>query len=187
MTEDPAVTAGRRAAAYWNIDGLPELYMGVIWVFAALVCMAGGKHKWLAIGGTFAWMAATLFGQRVISGFKNRITYPRTGYVALAKPKAKLWWFPVCVLACLAVLPFGPQQLVLPVTGIVGASIAVAVAATNGVRRLYYLGALFLLLGAGLGLANFELNTGFAVLFGMAGVASIISGGLTFRRYLRHA
>jgi hypothetical protein len=193
MTEDPAVQAGRRAARYWNIDGLAELYIGIVWVFVALSLYAGAHlekaspwFKPLLAGGTLLWMAAILGGQRIVSAVKRRLTYPRTGYVACGRPKAKLWWFPVGILLLLGALPFGPQQLVLPVTGLVGSAIATAVAITTGVRRMYILGALFLMLGIALGAAGVEMSLGFTVLFGAAGAAFILSGGITLRHYLQH-
>ena len=192
MTEDPAVQAGRRAARYWNVDGLAELYIGVVWVFVALSLYVGRHlektspwYKPLVIGGTLVWMAAILGGRRIVAGVKSRVTYPRTGYVGYASPKAKVWWLPVIIALLLGALPFGPQQLVLPVTGLIGSAIAIAVAITTGVRRLYFPGGLFLALGLVLGASNVELSLGFTVLFGAAGAAHILSGGITLRHYLQ--
>jgi hypothetical protein len=192
--EDPSVNAGRRAARYWNIDGLAELYVGTTWLSVAMFLFAWGDmektspwYKPLLIGGTLLWMAAILGGNRIVSALKRRVTYPRTGYVACAKPKAKMWVFPVIIVALVATLPLGPQQLVLPVTGLIGATIAIAVALTTGVKRPYVLGGLFLAMGLSLGAANVELNRGFSLLFGLAGAACILSGVLTLRRYLEQA
>jgi hypothetical protein len=194
MLEDPSISAGRRAGAYWNIDGLAELYIGLIWVFVAFSLYATAHldksspwFKPLLLGGTLTWMAAIFGGQRIVAAVKTRVTYPRTGYVAAAKPRARVWWLPVVILALAATLPFGPQQLVLPITGLIGAAIAGAVAVTTGVRRLYALGGLFLVLGLALGAANVELNRAFSLLFGVAGAANILSGGITLRQYLHHA
>jgi hypothetical protein len=194
MMEDPSINAGRRAARYWNIDGLAELYIGAIWLLVAMFLFIWGVmektspwYKPLLIGGTLLWMGAILGGQRIVTAIKNRVTYPRTGYVACAKPKAKMWVLPLIILALLAMLPFGPQQLVLPATGLVGAAIAIAVALTTGVKRLYILGGLFLVIGVALGAANVELDRGFSLLFGLAGAECILSGGLTLRRYLQQA
>ena len=58
---------------------------------------------------------------------------------------------------------------------------------TTGVRRYYILGGLVLMLGLVLGAAHVELDRGFTLLFGVAGAAHILSGGITLRHYLQHA
>jgi len=82
-------TPGRRAAAYWFIDGLPEIVAG-----AGLVALGGGAvlfhqiepHSW-PFRVTFLVLAfvslTVVFGlHRSISLFlKSRVTFPRTGYV----------------------------------------------------------------------------------------------------------
>ena len=85
----PPETPGRRAAAYWFIDGLPEIVAGV-----GFVALGGGAvwfshiqpHTW-PIRTTFLALffvsLTVLFGlHRPISLFlKSRVTFPRTGYV----------------------------------------------------------------------------------------------------------
>jgi hypothetical protein len=82
-------TPGRRAAAYWFVDGLPEIVSGI--GFVAL----GGGVVWLNSLKPLSWqvrLAATVLAlvllavvfvyDRSISLFlKSRITFPRTGYV----------------------------------------------------------------------------------------------------------
>jgi hypothetical protein len=82
-TSNAILEAKRRARDYWDIDGLPALLAGatpfllgvfwlytgkdsvwdILWVWFVLSCLFDGKVEWL----------------------KNRITYPRTGYVAPPK------------------------------------------------------------------------------------------------------
>jgi hypothetical protein len=82
-------TPGRRAAAYWFIDGLPELVAGI-----GLVALGGGA-VWLyqfhprtwPVRAAFAAVALVSFlivfsRHRAIALFlKSRVTFPRTGYV----------------------------------------------------------------------------------------------------------
>ena len=65
---------------------------------------------------------------RVISALKNRVTYPRTGYVACAKPKARSYWIPALLAPLVLAALYGPRQMVMPLTGLAGAIIAIAVA-----------------------------------------------------------
>jgi hypothetical protein len=82
----------RRPAQYWTIDGLPELTLGVLWVVWGGAWLVGGTlpHDWrwtaywtivppaLALSG----VAVTWVTQRL----KQRITFPRAGYVAMREP-----------------------------------------------------------------------------------------------------
>lgn len=83
----PENSPGRRAAANWFIDGLPEIVTGL--EFA----MLGGMASWLlqqplrfekllAGGILFLLILLVNGGDRNITEFfKARVTYPRTGYV----------------------------------------------------------------------------------------------------------
>ncbi len=91
MKEQPLPdTPGRRAAAYWFIDGLPEIVAG-----AGLAALGGGAvwfgqfhpRSWpvragfLALG--FISMMVVYAFHRSISLFlKSHLTFPRTGYVS---------------------------------------------------------------------------------------------------------
>jgi uncharacterized membrane protein HdeD (DUF308 family) len=82
---------GRRAAAYWFADGLPEILFGFFFLIpGALVFVLGElhtqiqQHRWIGglglLVGLLGW--ALWFVHRPILNFlKARITYPRTGYV----------------------------------------------------------------------------------------------------------
>jgi hypothetical protein len=78
--------AGRRAAAYWFSDGLPELAFGL-----ALAACGGVGLAWV-LYFPFAWMRAVLlltslwlltlylWDRKILDVLKARLTYPRTGY-----------------------------------------------------------------------------------------------------------
>ncbi len=80
---------GRRAAAYWFADGLPELLCG------AAMALAGGSMvltrtfhvKWIGFVGLGAtllyWVliCSESFSRAILDWLKRRVTYPRTGYV----------------------------------------------------------------------------------------------------------
>ena len=82
----------RRPARYWNVDGLPELMMGLLWIAWGGAWIVGQQvpHDWrwtaywllvppaLALGGFGAnWATRRL---------KARVTFPRTGYVEWKAP-----------------------------------------------------------------------------------------------------
>jgi hypothetical protein len=86
---------GRRAAAYWFIDGLPEIVAGVGFV------AFGGGAVWFGQAHPHSWsvravfLALALISLLVVFAFdrpinlflKSRVTFPRTGYV---RPPADL-------------------------------------------------------------------------------------------------
>ena len=85
----------RRPARYWNIDGLPELVLGLLWMVWGGAWLVGQAvpHDWrwtaywlivppaLALSGvTAAWATRRL---------KERLTFPRAGYVAWRQPDGR--------------------------------------------------------------------------------------------------
>jgi len=92
MTNKRAIqneSPGRRAAAYWFEDGLPELLAGLILLLSSLVLLA--KHlQWIdtvlflvlwSVGYTLLISIYT-WGWKFLDYIKTRLTYPRSGYVA---------------------------------------------------------------------------------------------------------
>jgi len=81
-----------RPTRYWNVDGLPELMMGVTWVLWGSALLFGQMLPRGAVWNTY-WMITPAF--LALSGFgatwatrklKERITFPRAGYVAWKEP-----------------------------------------------------------------------------------------------------
>jgi hypothetical protein len=79
--------AGRRAAAYWFIDGLPEIFFGILYLVWGCIGLVWGfypKNPWIgwsmvivAVAFLLRWWKAAA----ILDYFKARLTYPRTGYV----------------------------------------------------------------------------------------------------------
>jgi hypothetical protein len=79
-------TAGRRAAEYWFVDGLPEMLYGFVFCAFAFGVMAGVHISKIATGLAYlvlAILAITLptWDRKILEWLKSKITYPRTGYV----------------------------------------------------------------------------------------------------------
>jgi hypothetical protein len=82
-------TPGRRAAAYWFIDGLPEIVAGI-----GFVGLGGGTvwfgqfrpHSWsdrtaFVALGLVSLVVVFVYGRSIMLFLKSRVTFPRTGYV----------------------------------------------------------------------------------------------------------
>ena len=82
----------RRPQRYWDVDGLPELIMGLLWMLWGSAWLLGDAlpHDWRS---NAYWSVAPVF--LVLSSFaavwaikrlKERLTFPRTGYVDWKEP-----------------------------------------------------------------------------------------------------
>jgi hypothetical protein len=79
-------TAGRRAAAYWFEDGLPEIVVGVplILMSVAGVLLRLYLDLWIRVfyvAAAACFFVVVVFHRHVLDLLKAHITYPRTGYV----------------------------------------------------------------------------------------------------------
>ena len=78
---------GRRAAAYWFLDGLPDILFGTTLLFSGAL----GLALCIFVRPSYAWpdflvicAGVLLFswkGRAFLEFLKSRVTYPRTGYV----------------------------------------------------------------------------------------------------------
>jgi len=92
-----AKSPGRRAAAYWFSDGLPEAVFGLAYLTWGVLGMAWSLRlagRWSRTAGVAASLAFFLlwaFDRKALDWLKARLTYPRTGYVRPpAEPKPPL-------------------------------------------------------------------------------------------------
>lgn len=82
----------RRPLRYWNVDGIPELVMGALWMLWGSAWLIGETvpRDWRA--GAFwsvvpAALALSGWGAVwLIKWLKARVTFPRTGYVEWKEP-----------------------------------------------------------------------------------------------------
>lgn len=159
--QDDIERAAKRARAYWLVDGLPEIVTGLSFLAAGL-CIAlpyilpAGRGSAGALALPLVVAVFILGGRKFIKSIKERITYPRTGYVAYSQPGVKRRVFILILgMVIAAVGVMGAIQLpqvyldYLPLfQGFFVALIFLMVALrSGGVVRLYLFSALALLLG----------------------------------------
>ena len=185
----------RRSSSYWTIDGLPELLMGVLWMTWGGLWLIGTALPrgmaytcfWLVVPPALACFG--IFGNRTLQRLKERITYPRAGYVRLKKPPA---WVVVIVVLGLslpiaaAVLGFvsDSEDSLLP---LVLAVISLGLLG-QGVHKRN--GRLLILATISLGLGVWVWRTGagwtgLSWAFLWLGIAGLALGALRLRRFLR--
>ena len=141
------------------------------------------------IGG--AWV----FG-RFGNALKERITYPRTGYMAF-KPYTYnyirilvLFIFAGVLGGVVGVLATQPNQQeiggIVPITqGIVGAIVFTYAAKRIEVKRLYYLAVFSLGIGLVIGVLGVGVVLGLSFFYLSIGLAMVVSGCVALLKYLR--
>jgi hypothetical protein len=184
---------------YWVIDGIAELVMGGFFVVLGLYF---GAQATLPEESTVGSMLSAAFllvivggglaGRSLIGKLKERLTYPRTGYVAYRKPSKKRRWLTLMVAFGMAMLvsalfASAPASLawIPAVSGLVIGAYWLVQGHRMGVLRFYALAALVAVAGTAITLGGVGETLGLPLFYIVIGLALIISGGLTLRSYLR--
>jgi hypothetical protein len=191
----------QRTQRYWYVDGLSEIYVGLVILVLGLYYLALDQFApdtlgalLVGIGQPVIILLAWWPGGRIVRSLKERITYPRTGYVTYpAKRNRRRRLASGAIIAMLVAALvisletiFQVSQNTLPV--IVAAMMALAVAMLGwrfGLARFYVLAAYTLLLGivtSWLPLVDFQQN---AFLFACFGLGWMVSGTYALIHYLR--
>lgn len=190
----------QRPQRYWNADGIPELVMGLVWMLWG-VAMLVGEALPAGRGQQGYWMVMPAI--LVLSGFaangltkrlKERLTYPRAGYVTYREPgrSARLLGAGVAILAA-ATLAFliitgrqgGLEHAAAPAIGLI-LSLAFLVAALRQRAPQYLaLAGVALMLGLAFGALRlgWDAINWMLVLLGAAGA---LLGAWRLARFLRH-
>ncbi len=188
----------QRTRRYWFVDGLNELASGFFLVLMALLFW--GAHQ---LSAPFSILTlAVLFPVLIFAGrwatswlvrrLKERITYPRTGYVTY-RPARKhgrrvilLTLLGAMLSAALIIflLPAVEQSWLPVMMGFFCAALTAYFGYQFGLRRFYVLAAVTL--GAGLAIAFWVVaeSVQLTVFLGAYGLGWMISGGVTLIRYL---
>jgi hypothetical protein len=191
--------APRRAVRYWFDDGLVELGTGLLFLLlSALFAVEGLAPAGSLLEGVSAFsLPALVIGGMIVLGLalravKERLTFPRTGYVAYPQPGPVRRVLAVVIgagvsLAIVWLLAARPSlQLALgALQGAVLAVVFLALSLRTGLIRLAFPG--FFALGGGLAATSWGLGAslGSALAFGSAGVAALLSGAMVLARYVR--
>lgn len=198
---DPIRNNLNRPQRYWYVDGLAELAGGfVIFLIGLIYAIAGllpdGMPRALVLGlGSPAIILLSAWGSRKIIAFlKERLTYPRTGYVAYRQPTGSKRWSRILLVAFLAFTISAltallgrslPERIWPALTGVMLALAIGYLGARIGLRRFYAVAGFSLLEG----IAAFYLDLpdpwSAALVFGLEGLAWILSGALVLAHYLR--
>jgi len=156
----------RRPARYWTVDGLPELMLGLLWIIWGGAWILGQRvpHDWrwaaywLLVPPALA--AAAFIVNLAIRRLKQRVTFPRTGYVEWRAPGpgTRVGAAAIAIVAALALAamvltgdarPAG--QMATPVIAVILSLGFVVISVRQHAPHYLALGALVLALGLALG------------------------------------
>jgi hypothetical protein len=192
----------RRAYQYFYVDGSFELGFG-------LMCLLLAAYFFMEKRLEGTWLSALLSGSLVlvfiggaalirwlVSMWKQRITYPRTGYVAYRQDgRLKRGWRIALALAVgglmgagvaiMVLYPPGNLDLMPLVSGLLMGLVLIILAWRTSVPRFNLLAIFTALAGVGLAFANFGNDLGIAIFYLTLGAMLVFSGLFTLFIYLR--
>jgi hypothetical protein len=186
----------RKTYRYYYDDGLVEMAIGLLFVAVGLILLVWQSSDYsplVAIVVVMGLLVVAIGGvyliKRLVRELKQRITYPRTGYVAYhqGEPSKGRWFFPLAALALVVVSLFLPDSFT-GMSAIVGAMVGVVLILTGyrvSLPRFYLVGTIALLSGVALSWSDVAEFIAVALTFAIAGGAIFLAGGFAFVSYLR--
>ncbi len=196
--KDPIKDTMRKTLSYWYVDGLTELATGLLLslagvFYAALATFLSGAaaRQISTIGLPILILLGGLASRRAVSSLKERLTYPRTGYVACIKTRAalKLGTAAIGVAGSLvfvfAAIQFNLDWLKYLAPGLMAAVMLAFIGFSYGLHRFYGLAVYALLLGGLMVLLHLEDHANTALLLLGCGAGFFVSGALTLKGYLQ--
>jgi hypothetical protein len=188
-----------RPKRYWNVDGIPELVMGLVWIVWGTAFLVGeviprGSAANIYWGVFPAILVLSgVASNWVVRKLKERLTYPRTGYVEYREPgpRVRLMTALLAVLSAGALAALvvtgraaGFERTAAPVIGVILSLAFVVASIRQKAPQFLALAGVALALGAAF--AALRLGwTAMSWLFVWLGAAASIIGAWRLRRYLR--
>lgn len=188
----------RRPQRYWNVDGIPELVMGLVWAVwgGALIygesLPKGGNSHWYWMVVPMVLVLSGVVSNWAVKKLKERLTYPRTGWVEMKEPSravrlvaAGIAMVSAGALAAMIVTGkvSGAEHTVTPAIGLVLSLAFVIASIRQKAPHMLALAVVALVLGFSFGM----LKLGWVSLSWMflwLGMAAAVIGGWRLRRYL---
>ncbi|MEW5827421.1 MAG: hypothetical protein AB1846_00910 [Chloroflexota bacterium] len=203
----------RRALQYWYVDGAFEFGMGGLCLLLALYFYALAKLEDTWLGGMLsAAMVLVVVGggmgiNRLVMRLKERVTFPRTGYVAYrrtrgAKRLARLVLVGLVaglvsalltlllvrlsstVMVSIASATPQPVNWMPGLTGLMFAVVVTILGLRTAIPRFYLVAALSLVTGAALMFAGLDMNLGLAAFYAALAAGLLAASVFVLRHYL---
>jgi hypothetical protein len=188
----------RRAQRYWHIDGMTEIafawvcfILGIYFYLSATLPQGTLLSTLLDSSLIIILLAGGFLGNKLVNYVKQRVIYPRTGYVSYRRKSGANRWV-AGILALLIGATVGGLMVTIPasfawmpaLTGFFLSIPLLILGYRSGSWRFYLLCLISLIAGMGLSITGHGNILGLSYYYLIFCFALFISGGLTFRNYL---
>lgn len=201
--KDPIQDITQRTRQYWFSDGFPEIIGGG---FFALLGLYFALQVWLPEASLLRVVVdASFILTIVLSGFaarwlinrlKERLTYPRTGFVAYPAKRSRspfqrvlvaLTGMVISIVITTMFVNWTASRTWMPaISGaLLGVITLLFIAPRIGILRFYAYAGLAPLVGLGISLAGLDEIGGLALFYGVCGGGMLLAGLLVLALYLR--
>ena len=197
--KDNLLETKQRIFQYWYIDGLPELALGGIFLILglyfyiqAVIPNENLLGQILNVGFVVIIIGSVYLTRFLIGYFKNRLTYPRTGYVAYQRKPGQYRWIRVILAMGIAALVAGLiiafpgyEKLMPAITAIILSLVFLTFGYRGSILRFYLLSLISLVLGGVFSFLGTGGNIGLGYYYFLIGMICSLSGGCILRSYLK--
>lgn len=203
MNENRLNKTQLRTIQYWFEDGIVELGIGSLFLLLGIYfyLQATLKNTYWVEQLSVAFVLVFVVGWYLIDSFirsaKERITFPRTGYVAYKSDKNNKKLLRLVLAIIVGVLvsagllvmfssrPLGIDNMLPAATGLTIAIVLGIMGFYTSLPRFYIPAVFGLLCGVGLTMSGSGNNLGTAFVYLTTAFVLIIIGAIIFRRYLK--
>ncbi len=191
----------RNTRRYWYVDGINEIAGGGLIFFIALTYFLfslipniGMRSILLGLVQPLVIIGGSIFTSKIVKIIKEKLTYPRTGYLLFRQQKSRrvrrmvivfLTAFMISILVSFFASAI-PEQFTPLMTGIFMAGFTIYIAYWMGVNRFYWMSGFTLIIGVVITLLNLPGVLPFVTLFAGIGLIWMISGSWTLINYLKN-
>ncbi len=189
----------RRSHQYWFDDGLAEILIGVLFAVIGLLFwwQTSAASPVVIIVGAIAlpfiiFAGSRLMG-RVLRWLKQRLVYPRTGYVTYQKPTKKqrnIGGLLGALIALVTVVAVTQLNLVELTAAFVGVGIGVGmfmIGLRIGLIRFHLLAMWFVAVGVLISFFGVTSTVAATLALELIGLSLVVSGGFAFWRYWQNS
>jgi hypothetical protein len=202
LTNEDLKKINQRSMGYWFEDGLLEIVLGGLFLLLGFTFLIEGisdpgtvTRRISGIIALLIMVFGSIAARPIIRRLKERITYPRTGYVTYRNPKPTrrsrtLSYILILgiVLIVVGIITSAPEKTLswLPMfEGVIIGGFLLFIGYRTLIYRFYVLGAISILVGTLLSVSGIGNLIGMGILFIILGFSLLFSGGHRLYIYLR--
>ncbi len=202
MTTDPLQNAQKRAFQYWYVDGTFEFsFGGICLVLAAYFYVQHLLAEFwfsnlLIIFFLLVMIGGSFLINRLVMALKERITFPRTGYISFPRKTGSKRWGRALLLGVVSGLVSAGMVILLAnrpagfdwtviASGVLFGLVVTYLGFRTGVLRFFIHAAASVGIGTALGFANLPGNLGLTAFYSLLGLSMLAVGGISLWQYLR--